>query len=77
MICFRNIIKRLSSILNPAIYLRGIRHEDIKNIIEFIYLGQVNVAHDELDSFLAAAEDLCIKGLTQPENTSFCAANTG
>jgi hypothetical protein len=38
---------------------------------------QVNVAHDELDSFLAAAEDLCIKGLTQPETTSFCAANTG
>ena len=58
---FRNIIKRLSSVLNPAIYLRGIRYEDMKNIIEFIYLGQVNVAHDDLDSFLSAAEDLCIK----------------
>jgi len=73
---FRQIIKRLSTILNPAIYLRGIRHQDLKNIIEFIYVGQVNVAHDELDTFLAAAEDLCIKGLTQPENTSFCAATT-
>ena len=66
----------MSSILNPVIYLRGVRHHDIQNIIEFIYIGQVNVAHDDLDSFLAVAEDLCIKGLTQPENTSFCAANT-
>ena len=62
---FRNIIRRLSSVQNPAIYLRGVRHEDIKNIIEFMYLGTVNVAQEDLDSFISVAQDLCVKGLTQ------------
>ena len=35
-----------------------------------MYLGEVNIAHEDLDSFLAVAQDLCIKGLTQDNNTS-------
>jgi len=62
---FRAIIKRLAAVQNPAIYLRGVRHEDIKNILEFMYLGQVSVSQEDLDSFLSVAQDLCIKGLTQ------------
>ena len=34
-------------------------------MISFIYNGEVSVAQDDLDSFLAAAEELQIKGLTQ------------
>ena len=56
------MIKRLNSQQNPAIYLRGVRHEDIKNILEFMYLGVVNVCQEDLDSFLSVAQDLCIKG---------------
>ena len=66
----RHIIKRLSSVQNPAIYLRGVRHEDIKNILEFMYLGEVSVAQEDLDSFLSVAQDLCIKGLTQNDQGS-------
>ena len=39
-----------------------------------MYLGMVNVAQEDLDSFLSVAQDLCIKGLTQdgqqPSNSS-------
>ena len=66
---FRHIIKRLSTVQNPAIYLRGVRHEDIKNILEFMYLGEVSVAQEDLDSFLSVAQDLCIKGLTQGDQS--------
>ena len=68
---FRNIIRRLSSVQNPAIYLRGVRHEDIKNILEFMYLGIVNIAQKDLDSFLSFAQDLGIKGLTQDDQQPF------
>ena len=61
----RQIIKRMSEISNPAIYLRGVRDQDLKNIIEFMYVGEVSVGHHDLDSFLAVAQDLEIKGLTQ------------
>ena len=50
---------------NPAIYLRGVKNEDVKNIVEFMYIGEVSVAHEDLDSFLSVAQDLSIKGLTQ------------
>ena len=72
---FKQIIKRLQSVQNPAIYLRGVRHEDIKNVLEFMYLGVVNVSQDDLDSFLAVAQDLCIKGTSYSDtilNSTFC-----
>ena len=73
---FLQMIKRLNSQQNPAIYLRGVRHEDIKNILEFMYLGVVNVCQEDLDSFLSVAQDLCIKGLTQDDNYSPSASSS-
>ena len=70
------MIKRLNSQVNPAIYLRGVRHEDIKNILEFMYLGVVNVCQESLESFLSVAQDLCIKGLTQDHNYSPSASSS-
>ena len=39
-------------------------------VLNFMYHGEVNVAQDELNSFLAVAEDLKVKGLTQSNNSS-------
>lgn len=50
---------------NPLIYLRGVRLHDLEAVLDFIYHGEVNVAQEDLNSFLAVAEDLQIKGLTQ------------
>ena len=55
---------------NPMIYLRGISQTDLQYILDFIYYGEVNVTQDNLNSFLAVAEDLKIKGLTQGQNDS-------
>ena len=50
---------------NPMIYLRGVRMTDLESVLDFMYHGEVNVAQNDLNSFLAVAEDLQIKGLTQ------------
>jgi len=39
-------------------------------VLNFMYHGEVNVAQDELNSFLAVAEDLKVKGLTQSNSSS-------
>eukprot|EP00088_Acartia_fossae_P002691 TRINITY_DN11106_c1_g1_i1.p1 TRINITY_DN11106_c1_g1~~TRINITY_DN11106_c1_g1_i1.p1 ORF type:complete len:466 (-),score=142.67 TRINITY_DN11106_c1_g1_i1:648-2045(-) len=53
---------------NPVIYLRGIKAQDMEAILSFMYMGQVNVAQEQLDSFLRVAEDLKVKGLSQNNN---------
>ncbi len=53
---------------NPLLYLRGVRFSDLESVLDFMYHGEVNVAQDDLNSFLAVAEDLQVKGLTQ-QNT--------
>ena len=55
---------------NPYIYLRGVNYTDLVSILDFIYNGEVNVAQEELNSFLAVAEELQIKGLTNRDSTS-------
>ena len=42
-----------------------IRHPDMLSILNFMYNGEVNVNQEDLQNFLAAAEELKIKGLSQ------------
>ena len=38
-------------------------------VLNFMYHGEVNVAQEELNSFLSVAEDLQVKGLTQNKSS--------
>ena len=60
---FRRIMKDIKH-SHPLIYLSGIKFKDLDAVLSFIYLGQVNLAQEDLDSFLALAEELEMKGLT-------------
>ena len=48
---------------HPLIYLRGIKAQDLMAILDFLYRGKANVFQDNIDSFLAVAEELQIEGL--------------
>ena len=52
---------------HPLIYMRGLRSEDVMAIMDFLYQGEANVLQDDLDNFLALAEELKLKGLTGGE----------
>ena len=47
---------------HPVVFLRGVKASDMERVLDFVYRGEVNVAQEELNSFLAVAEDLKIKG---------------
>ena len=61
---FRNILRR-NPHQHPLLYLKGVKYTDLQSVLNFMYHGEVNVAQEELNSFLAVAEDLQVKGLTQ------------
>ena len=46
---------------HPLIYLRGIKARDLMAILDFLYRGEANVFQDNIDSFLAVAEELQMK----------------
>jgi len=61
---FRSILRQ-NPHQHPLLYLKGVEFTDIQAVLNFMYHGEVNVAQEELNSFLAVAEDLKVKGLTQ------------
>ena len=60
---FRSILKR-NPHAHPLIYLKGVKLNNLQSVLDFMYRGEANVAHEELNSFLAVAEELKVKGLT-------------
>ena len=49
---------------HPLIYLRGFQSKDVMSILDFLYFGEANICEEDLDSFLAIAEEIQLKGLT-------------
>jgi len=66
---FRNILRR-NPHQHPLLYLKGVKYTDLQSVLNFMYHGEVNVAQEELNSFLAVAEELRVKGLTQNNQQS-------
>merc|ERR1719317_1375497 len=61
---FKGVLRR-NQHQHPLLYLKGVSFRDMEAVLNFMYHGEVNVAQDELNSFLQVAEDLKVKGLTQ------------
>ena len=49
---------------HPLIYLKGFQSKDFVSIMDFLYFGEANVYQEDLDFFLAIAEEIQLKGLT-------------
>merc|ERR1712204_110421 len=60
---FLNLLRR-NKHPHPLIYMRGIQSEDLVAMIDFLYLGEANVYQENIDAFLALAEELKLKGLS-------------
>merc|ERR1712240_677696 len=66
---FRKVLRR-NPHQHPLLYLKGVKYQELLSVLNFMYMGEVNVAQEELNSFLAVAEELRVKGLTQNSESS-------
>ena len=53
---------------HPLIFLKGIKAGVLESVLDFLYRGEVNIYQEDLNDFLAAAEELELKGLTGQES---------
>ena len=61
---FKSIISDLP-VKNSVIYLRGIQHQEMESILEFMYLGVASINQERLNEFLDIAKNLKIKELSK------------
>ena len=59
---FLNLLRR-NKHPHPMICMRGLKSEDLAALVDFLYHGEANVYQENLESFLAVAEELQLKGL--------------
>ena len=63
---FRSILLR-NPHQHPLLYISGVYHKDLKSLLSFMYLGQTEVAQNELDIFMEVAAKFQIKGLSSEQ----------
>merc|ERR1711953_1128214 len=54
---FKTVLRR-NRHQHPLLYLKGVKYQQLVAVLNFMYHGEVNVAQEELNSFLAIAEEL-------------------
>ncbi len=55
---------------HPIVFLRDVRFDEMKALLEFMYRGEVSVDQENLSSLLKVAEGLKIKGLADVNDTN-------
>lgn len=63
---FKSVLRK-SKHSHPLLYMKGVKINHVKTVIDFLYKGEVNVAQDDLADFMNTAMDLKIKGLSEQE----------
>ena len=59
---FENILK-INNQAFPLIFMNGVNSKVLRNILNFVYEGQVEIEKEQLKDFLSTAEKLKIDGL--------------
>ncbi|CAG4941849.1 unnamed protein product [Colias eurytheme] len=55
---------------HPIVILKDVAHQELKQLLQFMYRGEVHVRQQELSGFLHTAELLQVKGLTSGREKS-------
>lgn len=50
---------------HPVVIFKNVKFDDLTNIVEFMYKGEVSISQDSLSSFLHVAEMLQVRGLSE------------
>ena len=62
-VVFKSIINEIPE--NSVIYLRGIQYQEMKSILEFMYLGLATFDRNRIDEFMKVAKNLEIKVISE------------
>ena len=57
----RKLLLINSNSQNPVLYLKGVRNEELRSVLQFLYLGETRITEDRINEFMRAAQELELK----------------
>lgn len=60
---FRNMLVSNPHV-HPMIFMKGVKHKQLKDLLQFMYCGETRIFDDQIDEFISIAQDLKIKELS-------------
>ena len=59
------LLDKLMMFNNPLVYLRGVKSEVLKTILEYVYTGSVSLKEDQVHTFITVSQELEIRGMSK------------
>ena len=60
---FKNVLQNSQKHSHPVLCLQGLRKADLRNILDYIYNGELNIYQEDLEGFMLIAQRLKLEGL--------------
>ena len=60
---FKNVLIK-NKHQHPLIYMKGVKFDQLSSFVDFLYFGETRVDEENLETFLALADELKLKGLS-------------
>ena len=64
---FKNVLYSTINHSNPVLCMEGYSKGDLTNVLDYIYIGELQIPQEDLDTFLTVAERLKLDGLAGKE----------
>ena len=73
---FKTILQNNNKSKDIILCLENISHEELNNMLDYVYNGEVNIEQDQLDRFLTIAQRFQLEGLISDESGELEAEDT-
>ena len=60
---FRNILKQTNKQSQTLLCLDGVNSDDLQNVLDYVYEGEIKIHQEDLDRFLHVAQKLKLEGV--------------
>ena len=68
---FKQLLMMNESTTNQILFLKGIKHQELESLLQFIYLGEAKVYENRIEMFVSISKDLGIKELNMKTEDKF------
>ena len=67
---FKTVLKNIGKQAHPVLCLEGMSYQDLQNVLDYVYNGELRIYQEDIDRFLTVAQRLRLEGLIGQDDTT-------